>query len=138
MPIFENDRDRFYQDRLQWTLEQFGYEVRQTSTACHYDFTLRYDGKPHAIVEFKRRDKLWDPLKIDEQKVRSLVGAAELWQVKPILIIESKGMYWFARLRNGYKVEPFLRTKNGKARGETHDMVCLIPKLEFVPLALTP
>ncbi len=133
--IFEADGDRSNQDRLQWTLESIGFGVEQTSTLCGYDFRLYLNNNLYAIVEYKARDKLWDPLLVDKQKIRQLVSAAKALKAKPIFIVGCPGPpYHFVHPHTEYEEGAFTRTKEGKTRGETQDIVYRIPKSEFILL----
>lgn len=133
--IFEQDLDRERQDALQWMLEFVGYRVEPTSTLCGYDFRVYLGERLHGIVEYKARDRLWDPLLVDRQKIRQLVSAARYLNAKPIFIVGCPGPpYWFIQPRVDYTTSAFTRTKGGRERGETQDIVYRIPKSEFILL----
>jgi hypothetical protein len=133
MPIFENQQHRDNQDRCQWLLEYMGYEVIQTPTLAHVDFALKLNGRPHALVEYKCRDEqLRFPYYIDKTKVDNLINLSFDKGVRPILIISGPNPpYHWAHPHKNYPTKDFLRTKNGKDRGETPDTVYQIPKDEF-------
>jgi Holliday junction resolvase len=133
--IFENRTDRSNQDTLQWILESIGFRVEQTSTLCSYDFRIYYNNRLHAIAEYKARDKLWDPLFVDRQKIRQLVSAAKSLKAKPIFVTGCPGPpYYFIHPHTDYQERAFTRTKDGGQRGETQDIVYQIPKSEFILL----
>lgn len=131
--LYESDEDRKAQGLLAWTLELLGFDVQETSTQFHYDFVLSWKGKEYAVVEFKRRrEKLVDPYYIDEQKVRSVIGAAKHRNCKPVLIVQSgNGPYYITVLTGDYSTRQFQRRKNAVARNETEDTVCEIPLTAF-------
>jgi Holliday junction resolvase len=130
--IFENNNDRENQSRLQWMLEYVGYEVEPTDTLHPYDFILYRNGGQTAIVEYKARDKLWDPIKIDRHKITQLVDSAYERGVKPIFIVGCPGPpYHWTHPHLNYKVSTFTRKKDAAMRGETPDQVFEIPKSEF-------
>lgn len=130
--IFENDSNREHQQTLAWLLESIGFHVEHTSTLCEYDFKLYRGDTLHAIVEYKARDKLWDPLIVDTQKIRQLCHAAQQHECKPIFMVGCPGPpYHFIEAHTDYPVGAFTRKKDGKARGETQDEVFHIPAAEF-------
>lgn len=132
--LFETDKDRLAQDRAQWILEFTGYDIDQTPTESPYDFIAFRDGKPRALIEFKERDRLWDPLKVDASKIRKLCAAAHRCRLKPIFLICVGGRYLWTVVHTNYPTEMFTRKRNAEARGETADEVFCIPASDFKQL----
>ena len=132
MPVFETESDREKQDALGWVLESIGFDVEQTSTLSAFDFKLYRHGRPYALVEYKARDKLWDPLKVDTQKIRQLVYAAREFGGKPIFIVGCPGPpYHFIQPHTDYEVTMFKRERGSDTRGDTEKEVFMIPASEF-------
>lgn len=131
MPTYESPEDRERQDRLAWILEYVGFEVKQTRTSAHYDFSLKRNGLPYAVVEYKKRhEPLRDPYYIDIAKVDYLIGLAGKYGVKPILIVEPPTTpYLWTYVHSGYETHTFTRTKG--ARGDKPDVVYQIPLADF-------
>ena len=132
MPVFETEADRDRQDTLQWVLENLGFDVEQTSTLSAFDYRLYRHGRPYALVEYKARDKLWDPIKVDTQKIRQLVHAAEEFGGKPIFIVGCPGPpYHFIHAHTDYEVTTFKRERGSERRGDVESEVFMIPASEF-------
>ena len=133
--IFETDKDRYNEKAAQRRLERYGYEVIKTGTLCPWDLTLSLGGEPHAIVEFKARNKLWDPLKVDAHKLRELARHARDRRVKPIFMISVPGPeYWFVEINLDWPTSTFTRKRNAQYRQETPDEVFEIPKRNWKKL----
>jgi hypothetical protein len=130
--IFETERDRGNQDRLQFVLEHKGFRVEQTSTLCSWDMRLYWGVDLNAIVECKFRDRLWNPLKIDVTKVDSLCHGAKELGVRPLLIIGTPNSpYYQVEARMDWLKDVMLRKRGGVRRKETEDAVYCIPRKEF-------
>ena len=129
--IFETDKDRHNQNRLQAFLESKGYQVTQTGTTAHYDMMVHIKGRLHALIEFKQRDKLWNPLKIDHSKVSELVSAARSKAVKGLVVIGVDNDFFFAEAHTCWPEGSLLRKRGGQRRGETTDKVFEIPSRDF-------
>jgi hypothetical protein len=131
--IFENAHHRERQDMLQWALEYAGYEVEQTDTLCPWDYNLSLRGIPHAIVEYKCRSRLWDPVYLSKAKADRMITAAKDRGVRPIFIVGEKS-YIFTRLNNGYPVVTFKREKDSHVRNDVPELCYAIPLSAFVPV----
>ena len=115
-------------------LEYVGFHVEHTPTTCPYDFVLRREGQPYAVVEYKHRQSpLRDPYFIDVRKMRDLIDAASDMGVKPILMIEGPATPYFWMYGSlDYPVGRFKRTKGN--RGDAVHDVLEIPLTAFKKL----
>jgi len=135
--IYESENDRRYQDRCQWVLEYAGFEVKQSSTTMPWDMSLKRNGQPYAIVEYKTRHELYPTLKIDKDKIDSLIDLSEKHKVKPILIVHwpKIGGYWAWVCNRNAKVSLIKRMKPRGIAGEAPEAVDVcysIPRSEFI------
>jgi Holliday junction resolvase len=131
LQIYESDTNRKDQDRLAWCLENYGFRVEQTSTLCQWDFRVYLKDKLYALVEYKAREKHFDPIFVSKQKVDQLVHAAKQLNAKPMFIVGCKGPpYMATHLHTNHPVETFQRTKGD--RGDRPEPCYAIPKSNFI------
>lgn len=130
--MYETNKDRQNQDRLEWVLENIGYHVEQTDTFVAWDMRLCLDGSLYAVVECKFRDRAWDPLKVDVSKIKALCAEARKQSCKPLFIVGYPGPpYFWVTAHTDFQTGTMLRMRGGERRGETPDDVFLIPQKKF-------